>query len=203
MEYLPIDVPLSAVRDFVNPLLSPEGQIDSEIELVISIDDTNINIREFGAYLSLVDRIYGRLQPEGLYSYSHRRDVQISVETFRKGSLEIVIANTISNIDPITLGVLWLVLKYLPAGIRELSGAYKDYQQGQLAKINRRQIEEKMKEDRLLQNLDSKRISELAMVIDYFMEQEKKRLAAPIRFSRNFVKRIKMRTRKKDVDEKD
>lgn len=197
MEYLPIDVPQSAVRDLVNQIISPEEQISSEIELAISIDDKNVNVREFGAYLSLLDRIYGRLQQKGIYSYSHRRDMQISVETFRKGSLEIVISDIISKVDPTTLVIVWLVLKYLPAGIRELVSTYKNYEEARLARINRKQIKEKMEKDKLLQELDSGRINQLVTIVDYFIKQENRKLAAPVRFARNFVKQINLRIRKK------
>ncbi|MDQ3323042.1 MAG: hypothetical protein M3525_11540 [Acidobacteriota bacterium] len=60
------------------------------IELSISINDENVNLKDFTAYLSLIDRLYGRLSPTGLRSYALRKNEQLNIAEFRKGSLEII-----------------------------------------------------------------------------------------------------------------
>ncbi len=45
------------------------------LELVIKIKDENVNVRELTSYLSLLDRLYGRLSPKGLRSYSRSNKI--------------------------------------------------------------------------------------------------------------------------------
>ncbi len=59
------------------------------LELIIKIKDEDVNVRELATYLSLLDRLYGRLSPKGLRSYSRSKNTQLKVSEFRKGSLEL------------------------------------------------------------------------------------------------------------------
>jgi len=62
-----------------------------ELELVIRIDEKALNVREFAAFLEMLDGVYGRLDPIGFRSYAQRRDEQLFISKVRAGSLEIII----------------------------------------------------------------------------------------------------------------
>ena len=94
---LPAEVPRTALHDLTAlfiPLETPTGTV---VELVIAIEDERINVREFGAYLSLADRIYGRMTHVGLMSYSHRTYGQLEISERRKNSIEFYIKEVISG----------------------------------------------------------------------------------------------------------
>jgi hypothetical protein len=100
---------------------SPEEAL---VELIITIEDSNINIREFAAYLAFIDRVYGKLSPKGLRSYSHQEWGQLEISEIREGSLELVISKIASEYKNVAaLFVLWQILKQLP----NVTAAYKTF----------------------------------------------------------------------------
>ena len=81
MERLPIPYPRQALNEITDILVPTEATHDSALELILIIEDENVNVREFGAFFSFIDRVYGRLSPEGIYSYSHNEQRQIIINT--------------------------------------------------------------------------------------------------------------------------
>lgn len=61
MDLTPVKVPKSAVQALADHLISMETSAEKIVELIIRMDEANVNVREFGAYLSLADRVYGRM----------------------------------------------------------------------------------------------------------------------------------------------
>ena len=73
IENLPARVPHTLFPDLVAAFVPPDTSPDAVLELVVTVRAENIPTREFAAYLALIDRVYGRLSPEGLRSYAHSR----------------------------------------------------------------------------------------------------------------------------------
>lgn len=71
MTNLPVRVSDSSLNH-INSLFIPQ-QISpgASLNLILILDNENLAMGDFGVYLLMIDRIYGRLQPEGLNSYSH------------------------------------------------------------------------------------------------------------------------------------
>jgi hypothetical protein len=199
METLPIKVSRFALDDIAYSFIPQDTSHKATVELVISIDDSSINVREFAAYVSLIDRVYGRLSPKGLNSYAHSESGQLEITEIRKGSIELIISQVVSEFRGVAvLIVLWQVLKQIP----HITAAFKDYQEGMLARQNRKRIKQEMKQEEALKRLKAKRFNELVTLVNTLLTSEHKHLAAPIRFARTRVRlvTIKIREEKKEID---
>lgn len=194
METMPVKVSRFALDDIAYSFI-PEGTSHEEtVDLVITIEDTNVNVREFAAYLSLIDRVYGRLSPKGLNSYAHLESGQLEITEIRKGSIELIISQLVSQFrDVAVLVILWQVLKHLPNAV----SAFKDYQEGMLARQNRKRIKQEMKQEASLQKLKGKRFDELVTLVNNLLTSEHKRLSAPVRFARTRVISVTIKVREK------
>jgi hypothetical protein len=72
------------------------------------------------------------------------------------------------------------------------------YEEGRLARENRKHIREFIQQDPDLMRLDDARKSQLTALLDALFTEENARLAAPIRFAKRHVKNVKLRTRKRE-----
>jgi hypothetical protein len=178
---------LALLREAIIPADTPN---DTSIQLIITVSDAAVNAREFSAYLSLIDKTYGRLSPQGLASYSQTPHAQLSV-SFRPGSLEVIISELISHIDSVTaIVVLRYLLKYLPAGLKEVASAYRDYEEGMLVRERRRQLREEVKQDQELAALDNNRKNEIVALLDMLYWHERRQLPAAQRFAAKYVQKV-------------
>jgi hypothetical protein len=204
MESLPVEVPRTALYDLTALFVPPETPTGTVIELVIVIEDERINVREFGAYLSLADRVYGRMTRAGLMSYSHRTYGQLEISEIRKNSIELYIKEVISGFQDATpLVILWLFLKHLPSAIKTLSessknfaDAFKSYEEASLARENRKRLRAEIRQDEELQKLGDRRLNQVVVLLDALQAHEGRRLAAPVRFAQKYVKSLILRIRK-------
>jgi hypothetical protein len=144
MENLPARVPQALFPDLVSAFVPPDTSANAALELVIIIEGENIPTREFAAYLALIDRVYGRLSPEGLRSYAHREWGRLEIAEIHKSDLEIIFRVTYSHAETATIIVILLFLRSLPNVIKLLSEsaknfaeAYKAIEEGRLAHENR------------------------------------------------------------------
>jgi hypothetical protein len=205
MSNLPIKARSKTIKELTSLILPEEVKEGSIIELILTIKDKDLNLREFAGYLSAIDGFYGRLQPEGFYSYAHKIDQQLQISEVRKGSIGLIIAQAIQTIesqtDVMQIIILWLALRCLKAiaeVVSYFSQAFKDYEEGQLAKINRKRIVEEMKRDQALQRLSPERKRQLAMLLDKLYAAEDQHLPAAIRFDQKCV--IEVTIKVKQVD---
>ena len=110
-------------------LFSNLNQDFSSLELIITINDENLNIKELSSYLDFIYRTDGKLYNKSFLSYARMPRVQLEISEIRKGSWEIVIEKVLNSIDGQNLMIIYLVLKYLPKVIEaSLDGTHKYYQ---------------------------------------------------------------------------
>lgn len=205
MSDLPIKYPRSTLHSLASLIVPPESTDENIIELNITIEDQDIKVRELSAYLSLVDRIYGRVTQAGLRSYSLTRYMQLELSEIRKGSVELIIAEALSHFkDATPLVIVWLFLKYVPGGIKTLSEATKNFadsfksiEEGRMVRENRKQLKEKIKKDEHLQSLDDKQINEVITLLANLEVSERRKLPAARRFAWKYIKSVKLEVRKK------
>src|ERR1700730_13881137 len=165
MSELPIRYPKSTLSDLASLFAPVDVLAVSSVELTITVKDHDLNVREFGAYLSLADRVYGRVSNVGLRSYSLTPYAQLQISEVRRGSIELIIREALSyHNDPTLILILWLFLKYFPVGIKMISestknfaDSYKSIEEGKLVRENRKNLKEKMKHDELLKKLAEKK----------------------------------------------
>ena len=170
------------------------------IELSISISSENVNLKDFTAYLSLIDRLYGRLSPTGLRSYSLSKNQQLNITEFRKGSLEIVFrfVNEMREVSALILIVMFLkslptAIKAISEGTKSLADAYKSYEEAKLTKTNREKLAENIEKEKSLEKLNGERKEELVTILEAMFIKEDKKLSSLRRFAHKYVKKIRLK----------
>jgi hypothetical protein len=127
MENLPARVPYTLFPDLVSALV-PSGVItDAELELAIIIDGENIPARDFAEYLALIDRMYGRLSPEGLIKYAHREWGRVQIAEIHKSQLEIIFRAIQAAHDIATWVVIAYALKTLSEMVKTNTDSYRNW----------------------------------------------------------------------------
>jgi hypothetical protein len=183
---------------------------DAVLELVITIEDEGIPAREFAEYLALLDRIYGRMDRDGLMSYAHREWGRLRIAEVNKGSLEAVFRFAQEHAEKAI--IIYLFLKSLPNVIKVSAEAFKTYQEGRsiredtrhneiihrheesrLARENKRRIKDMIQKEPSSASLDDERKSQLTRLLDALIMEGNPCLPAPIKFARNQVKNVILR----------
>jgi len=185
---------MTDLYDLTALFVLPETPRGTVVELVITIGDEGINVREFGAYLSLADRIYGRMTHAELMSYSHRTYGKLEISEIRQNSIELYIKEAISGFQDATpLIILWLFLKHLPSAIKTISESsknfadgYKSYEEVALVRENRRRLREEFRQDENLQKLDDRRLNQVVVLLEALQTHESRQLAASVRFAQKY-----------------
>jgi len=228
---LPERVPYALFPDLLSVFLPPNAFYDYILELVVTIESEQIPAREFAEYLALIDRIYGRLSPEGLRSYAHRERGRLQIAEIHKSELEVIFRALQGVVqEAATYIVIAYALKTLSEVIKINVDSYKSladarksladarksdveadalreearhkeivnaYEEGKLARENRKHIREFIQQDPDLMKLDDARKSQLTALLDALFTEENARLAAPIRFAKRHVKNVKLGTKKR------
>ena len=200
MNLLPAKVPNVALYDFANLLVPEDTPSGTAIRLIIKTNNRDLNVRDFSAYWAMADRVYGRVTEAGLRSYARTPGRQLRISEIRQGSIEVIIAEVIMHYhDAIPLAVLWLFLKNLPNAMKVLSeaaknsaDAYKSIEDAKLAKINRKRLQDEIKKDDALTNLDQTRIKQIAALLDGLQAVESANLSAPVRFAQEEVQSVEI-----------
>jgi len=190
--------------DLVGAFVPPDTPSDTIVELVVTLKAENIPTREFASYLSLIDRLYGRLSPAGLRSYAHRSEGHLPISDIHRSDLEIIFRTFYQAAGDTAIFIsILLFLRSLPnmfklsaEGVRNLADAYKSYEEGRLTRENRKHIRETIVEEPALEQLDESRKKQLVRFLDALTVEENASLPASIRFARRQVKKIEIRARR-------
>ena len=170
---------------------------DETFELIIRLIDKDISIRNLAAYLHFIDKAYGRLTPKGIQHYSHTSTYELKIAEIRRGSIEIVIADVLSNNNSIkALIIVGLLLKCLSIIIKSLSSSYRDYEEGKLSRIKRKQIKEQLKEDKNIRKLGNRQINQLVVLLDMMYSMDKRNVPKAYNFSNENIAHIKFNIKK-------
>lgn len=198
---LPARIPrktLSALRDLVIP---EETSPHTPLQLVVTTDDSYVNVREFAAYLAFTDEVYGRLMHGRLDSYVRRREEQLELTSVSKNSLELIFTELLSNHERITaLIVIYFLLKYLPT-VPDLASAYHEYQQGREVRDRRKQLREQIRREEQTSALDRRRQNDLVQLLDDLYGRERKLLLRARRFSIEHVHKVTLRLKRDNEDQ--
>jgi len=201
MEKHPLPIPRKTLNDLINIFIPHKTPPDATIELSIKIKEKGFSIRDFAAYLTLIDKTYGRFTPRGLKSYAQKRKEQLKISTMRPGSMEIIISEVFANIDKIAiLIILRSLIKYLPSAIKMTASAYREYEEARLTKERRKQLRKQIEEDNKLTTLDRRRKDQLIQLLDSLYEAESRSLQGTQRFSKNNVEKVDLQIKDKETD---
>lgn len=184
MDNLPIKKPNAALEAVWNTLIAEDVADETEIELVIRISDKNLPVRDLSAFLAFIDGIYGRLSKKGFRSYSSRKYHHLEITQVRQGSWELVLEGVVSRYQQHAelLVVIWLAVKYLPPAVHSIASSYREYEQGRLAREQRRQIRHRIESDELMKDLPATRKREITALLNSIYEKEKRGLHRVSRF---------------------
>lgn len=202
MDNLPIKRPKLALAEIWSRIIPESYEEGTEIELVIRISSHHLPVRDLSAFLEFIDRIYGRLSKEGLQSYSRRKGNHLEVTRIRHGSWVLVFEGVISRYHQQAelLMLIWLAVKYLPPAVHSLTSAYNEYEQGRLAREQRKQIRAQIESDELMKNLPVKRKYEIAALLNTIYEKESRTLHRVSRFVNGRLIDILVHPKFKDDD---
>jgi hypothetical protein len=193
--------PRNAIEAVQSNLLPPPMPPNAVVELVISLDSSGLKARDFAGYLSLIDHVYGRLDPKGLLSYAHRKEGHLEFSDVRAGSLELVISELFERSLPLV--VLVLALKYLPEALSNLASAFKDYEEARLTRLRRSQLRDRVKQDDQLAAITDKHKEQIIVLLDTIYVLEQDDLPGAQRLARESVRSIRLRVFSRDSDDKD
>ena len=170
---------------------------DETFELIIRLTETNLSVRNLAAYLNFIDKAYGRLTQKGIKHYSKTSTYELKITEIRRGSIELVIADIVSNTASIkALIIVGLLLQCLPKMIKSVLSSYRDYEEARLARIRRKQIKEQMKENKNLIELTDRQINQLVVILDMIYLIDKRNIPKAYNFSKENISQIKFNLQK-------
>lgn len=177
---------------------------EDELEIVVSIDEKNISLRDFSAFLLLIDHFYGRNFQKGFQSYSMTKDVHLKASEIRVGSVEIIIEEILKYLPVKQAVLVFLLIKYLPSAIKSISEsllntseAFYNFEKTRLVRRMRKNLRRHLREDEILQSLSDEEISKLAEDLQKKYELDRRHIYKAGRFAADKMKSIKVRKRKK------
>ena len=201
MDSLPVLLPRKFTGHLLDMFVPSDASGTDRFELLIRLKGDDISLRQLAAYLNFIDKAYGRLSPKGIINYSRSSRYELKVTEIRHGSLELVISHLVTNSNGITALILvGLLLKYLPGIIKAGLSAYRDYEEGKLAKARRQQIKEQIKSEENLSELRDRQVNQLCHFMDVMYGMDMRNLPKTYSFSKDAVVDLEFRVRKSDAE---
>lgn len=198
---MPIKYPRNAIKALQLSLLPPDIPSNATIQLCIALEATGIKARDLASYLSVIDHVYGRLDPKGLLSYAHRKDGHVELSDVRAGSVELIISELVESAP--TLAVIFIVLKLLPEFVRNLAGSFKDFEEARFTRLRRAELRDRMKQDNELGRVSDNHRVQIVELLDKVYLLERENLPGAQRLARERVRSIKLRIYSPDPDDED
>ncbi|MGN6567133.1 MAG: hypothetical protein ACTHJ0_04235 [Flavipsychrobacter sp.] len=172
------------------------------IELIISIEPNNINIKELSSYLDFIYRLDGQLSEIGYLHYVHYPHAQIEIDEIRFGSWQIIIQKAINSFDADKLIIIFLCLKYLPVVVQSFLGSVKnvyeilnareDYLEKKEKRKLRKNIRNLINDELEFSNLNKRQKDKLIDIMEQLYYKNSKRAVPSSRFANKYIKEIKL-----------
>jgi len=152
----------------------------SAIDLVVTLDTDDLNLRDLSRFFVLIDRTYGRILYGDLRKYAWDEMAQLQISRVHAGSWEIVLSQILHVIpNPTPILIVYVLLRLLPKafkesadGVLKLSTAYSNYEQARLARANRKALLAQMQRDNELRKVSTQHRKHLADVIDHLVRED-------------------------------
>jgi hypothetical protein len=199
----------------VDALVPADTPDNAVLEVVVTIEASDIPTREFASYLALIDRLYGRLCPGGLMSYAHKKRGRLRIAEVHRSDVEVIFRTLYGSGDIARLIVIVLFLRALPnmfklgtEAVKNLADSYKSFEEGRLtsqerklAKESRKRIKETVREEPAFVSLEEQEERRLIALLEDLIAAEYLHLPAPIEFAQQKVKGIVLRVREPSESE--
>ena len=145
--------------------------------------------------LAFIDMTYGRLSPRGIYSYAQSPRQHIKISEVKFGSFEIAFTKLASDlVGARSVIVIGLLLKYLPVAIEKGVNAYRDYEEGRLVRVKRKQIKLQMLSDAVVKQMSNERQNQLVKLLDQLYDREAENIVKAKRFNAKNVEEVHIET---------
>jgi len=167
---------------------------NSTPQLVVSLAPTNLSVRDRVAFLSHMERAFGRLTTGRLMPYAMRPKEHLRVTRVQPGSWKLIFEFRSLSI----LFILYLLIRYVPPAIVQASLAYTNYEQGRLARANRRRIDQEVREDARLRTLSPEHRRALVALLDALERADRDLLGRSGRFSVISIQNVSVTLRESD-----
>jgi hypothetical protein len=190
-ESLPVKIPRNAIEAVQASVLPARLPRDAVLELIISLDSTELKARDLASYLSLIDHVYGRLDARGLLSYAHRKEGHVEISNVRAGSVDMVIEALIEHSLPLV--VVFLTLKFLTEALRNLATAFHEYEEGRLTRLRRSHLRDRVRQDRQLAPISDNHKEQIVVLLDTIYVLEQGDLPGAQRLARARVRSVRIR----------
>jgi hypothetical protein len=194
----------------IQKLLAPEMTTTTiAIDLVVTLNAEDINLRDLGRFFLLLDRVYGRLLYGDLKKYAWNEKSQLRISQMRAGSLEIDFTQILQVVpNPTAILILYIFLKLLPKtfhtgadAVLKLSTAYNNYEQARLARANRKKLRDQMDKDEELRNLSTQRKKQIAEIVDLLIREEPAISNAALDFAESSFRSVTIRLKTSQKDQ--
>ena len=188
-----LPVPKRLIVNLLKRFLPEHYTGDDKLELTIRLKAKDISVRQLAAYLNFIDKAYGRLTPKGIAHYARTPEYELRVSEIKHGSIEIVIANLLSDPESIkALIIVGLLLKYMQGTIKSVLASYRDYEEARLARARRQQI----KHDKRLAELPDRQVNQLCHLLDLMYGMDIRNLPKAHKFSKETVIEVEFELQK-------
>ncbi len=198
---LPYKIPNRAINNLKESLIHIETSDDSIIELKIVMQGNDMNLRELGYFLIFIDKLYGRIQPEGIHSYSRLREKQLKISELKSGSIEAIISGEVASVGA-EISALYFFVFVLPIVLERTSKAYRNYEEGRLFRVNRQRIKNELEKEERIKNISERHIDELISLIRYLVLLDKKIIPPVKRFYEKYIRNIIIQIKDNKNDKK-
>ncbi len=188
--------------------LFQSDDLEGYVELVISLDESGLNIKGLSTYLEFIYRLDGLLSDFSFFQYSHSPRTQIEIDEIRIGSWEIVIRELFGSARAEKLVLIGLCLRYLPNIINSFMDIglklveYRDKNEDYLEKKERREFRKSIRDsianDDELNSVDKKTKENVINLLDELYLKNKNHIPGSTRFAAKSVKSIKLNKGKKN-----
>jgi hypothetical protein len=199
-ESMPVKYPRNAIEAVQSVVLPGRMPPNAVLGLVISLDSSGVKARDLASYLSLIDHVYGRLDPKGLLSYAHRKEGHLEFSELRAGSVELVISEALEHGWPLVF--VFLVLKYLPGFMRGLVGTWKDFEEARFTRFRRKELRDRIRQDDELASISKNHREQIVELLDRTYTYERDSLPGAQRLSREKVRAIRLHVLSRDTDDR-
>lgn len=191
MDNMSIEKLVSELQE-LKSFVFPNADEGDEIELIIRTDSRELPVRSMAAFLQITDRIYGRLDDKGLKSYAQIAEKHVRFYKIQAGSFEMILLEKIANTGALNLLIVYVCLT---SGLPALAKSYKYFQEGELARQQKKQVKKELQKNEVLKNQLLNKLDALSALVLTLLENDSD-IKQAYRFLREHIINLEIRLKK-------
>jgi hypothetical protein len=191
---MPAQIPNEAIAAIRNVLLPNELNRSDSLELKISLTGEHVIVRDFVAFLYVLDRVYGGFTARTMRSYGYSSS-PLQIEKIEAGSVDFSFVQSLrSLLDSHPIVAAFLVLNFLRLDklsltAKNLAQAFREFEEGLLVRQQRR--------DRQQVELHDDAFDPIARFLRELFRNDRTALRRARRFVKSQVRKINLEIKPK------